>query len=41
MKKRPYFSPDVICLDIMTGAVLAASDDSVISSLDFIELEEE
>lgn len=41
MNKRPYSTPDVMCLEVMTKAVLAASDDSVISSFDLIEMEEE
>lgn len=42
MSKLLYSSPDVTCLEIMTGAPLAASDESnTISSLELYELTEE
>lgn len=42
MNKLPYSSPDVLCQEILTGAILAGSDDpNTISSYDLFELEEE
>lgn len=42
MNKLPYSSPDVICLELMTGAILEGSDDSnTISSYDLFDLDEE
>lgn len=42
MNKLPYSSPDVMCLEIMTEAILAGSNDSnSIPSLDLYEMDEE
>lgn len=42
MSKLLYSSPDVTCLEIMTGAPLATSDESnTISSFDLFEMDEE
>lgn len=42
MKKQPYSSPDVMYLELMTGAILVESNDSnTIPPLDFYEMIEE
>jgi len=41
MDKKTYYSPDVICLEIKTRSMLAASDPNTITPLDVFDLSEE